>query len=113
VQLSLCIGFVPVTGLYDKRTWLGISMATFAKELDVHELMTYSKFSISSFCRPNDHGSGTSYAGALFPYRQLPTYTNRICDSSWNINRAECQTWGFVAGELERRETSRSECNQW
>jgi MATE family multidrug resistance protein len=47
VQFSLCIGFLSLTGFYDKRTWPGISMATFAKALDIRELMTYSKLSIA------------------------------------------------------------------
>jgi len=47
VQFSLCIGFVSLTGSYDKRTWPGISMETFAKALDVRELKTYSKLSIA------------------------------------------------------------------
>lgn len=46
VQFLLCIGFVVVTGSYEKMTWPGLSPSIMLEALDVRELLSYAKLSI-------------------------------------------------------------------
>jgi MATE family multidrug resistance protein len=47
VQCTLCLGFIVLTGFYDKRTWPGVNSSVFAEAMDVRELFTFARLSIA------------------------------------------------------------------
>ncbi len=46
MQLILCIGYIVVTGSYDKRTWPGLSTSIILETFDIREIITFAKLSL-------------------------------------------------------------------